>query len=108
MLLSHVAYAILPNPPILDPQVVLEAYPDYWLIQDTIHVRITQLPLADRIRDMRQAHLNALVKVSGVVVRRSGVNPQLKVVKYNCIKCGSVTPPVTFNGTDEPKIGALV
>lgn len=31
-----------------------------------------------------QVHLHALIKVHGVVTRRSGVFPQLKLVKYCC------------------------
>ena len=34
--------------------------------------------------DFWQVHLHALIKVHGVVTRRSGVFPQLKLVKYRC------------------------
>ena len=40
-----------------------------------------------------QVHLNALLKVSGVVTRRTNVFPQLKLVKYDCIKCGYTLGP---------------
>ena len=43
----------------------------------SVHVRITELPIEDPIRDLRQAHVGCLVKVSGVVTRRSQVLPQL-------------------------------
>jgi DNA replication licensing factor MCM2 len=46
-------------------------FPDYDLIHQTVHVRITDLPIEDPIRDLRQAHVGCLVKVSGVVTRRS-------------------------------------
>ena len=85
-------------------EVVLEQFEYYWRIHNEIHVRITDLPIVDSLRDMRHSHLNALVKVSGVIVRRSGVSPQLKEVTFNCNRCGSVTPPVVYNGSEEPRI----
>ena len=33
-------------------------------------------------------HLNCLIRVSGVVTRRTGVFPQLQLIKYDCVKCG--------------------
>ena len=35
--------------------------------------------MSDNLRDIRQIHLNGLIKVTGVVTRRTGVFPQLKV-----------------------------
>lgn len=37
------------------------------------------MPLLEKIREIRQTHLNKLIRVSGVVTRRTGVFPQLKV-----------------------------
>jgi DNA replication licensing factor MCM2 len=34
-------------------------------IAQELHVRITDLPISDRLRDLRQGHLNCLVRVSG-------------------------------------------
>ena len=45
-------------------------FPHYDFIHQTVHVRITDLPIEDPIRDLRQAHVGCLVKVSGVVTRR--------------------------------------
>lgn len=81
--------------------VVLARYPDYGLITDDIHVRITSLPIADSLRDLRQGHLNALIKVPGVVTRRTGVFPQLKVLRFDCGKCGAVVGPFTQNDASE-------
>ena len=41
-------------------------------------MRMTDLPVKDSLRELRQTHLNCLVKVSGVVTRRTSVFPQLK------------------------------
>jgi DNA replication licensing factor MCM2 len=72
----------------------LKLYPAYESIHKDIFVRITHLPIVDQIRDIRQAHLNCLIKISGVVTRRTGVFPQLQEVMYDCGKCGFIFGPV--------------
>ncbi|KAJ8324432.1 MCM DNA helicase complex subunit [Batrachochytrium dendrobatidis] len=74
-------------------EVVLTGYEDYDKIRSEIHVRITNLPIVETLRDLRQSHLNTLVNVRGVVTRRTGVFPQLKYVKYDCLKCGALIGP---------------
>ena len=73
--------------------VVSQQYPNYQEIHPDIFVRIIDLPIVDKLRDIRQVHLNALLKVSGVVTRRTNVFPQLKLVKYDCGKCGYTLGP---------------
>lgn len=73
--------------------VVSQQYPNYQDIHPDIFVRIIDLPIVDKLRDIRQVHLNALLKVSGVVTRRTNVFPQLKLVKYDCGKCGYTLGP---------------
>uniref|UniRef100_A0A7S0WTV5 DNA replication licensing factor MCM2 n=1 Tax=Chlamydomonas leiostraca TaxID=1034604 RepID=A0A7S0WTV5_9CHLO len=68
-----------------------------------VHVRISELPVQDRLRDLRGYHLNGLVRVSGVVTRRTGVFPQLRVVKFDCAKCGYLLGPFTQAGDCEIK-----
>ena len=58
-------------------EAVLLHYQDYERIHAEIHVRIADVPTNFTLRDLRQSHLNALVRVSGVVTRRTGVFPQL-------------------------------
>lgn len=82
-----------------------------------IHVRIPDLPVVDSLRDLRQIHLNCLVKTSGVVTRRTNVLPQLNLVKYKCVpvfvlllfisclKCGYILGPFSQNGDTEVKPG---
>ena len=74
-------------------EVVLSKYEDYGSIQQEIHVRVVNLPVVDLLRDLRHVHLGVLVKVCGVVTRRTGVFPQLKISHFNCGKCGSVIGP---------------
>lgn len=83
---------------------ILLYYPSYDRIHSEIHVRITELPTSLSLRDLRQGNLNCLVKVSGVVTRRTGVFPQLKYVKFDCGKCGSTLGPFFQDTTKELKI----
>ncbi|KAF8532503.1 MCM2/3/5 family-domain-containing protein [Gautieria morchelliformis] len=85
-------------------RAILLYYPHYERIHSEIHVRITELPTSSTLRDLRRANLNNLVRVSGVVTRRSGVFPQLKYVKFDCTKCGGVLGPFYQDTTTEVKI----
>lgn len=84
--------------------VVNSIYEGYERIKSEIHVRITDLPSNDSLRDLRQNHLNCLVRVSGVVTRRTGVFSQLKYVKYNCAKCNALIGPYYQDTTNEIRI----
>jgi DNA replication licensing factor MCM2 len=84
--------------------VVLLHYPDYERIHSEIHVRIFDLPVHYTLRQLRQSHLNCLVRVSGVVTRRSGVFPQLKYVKFDCTKCGVTLGPFQQESNVEVKL----
>ena len=44
-------------------EVSMMSFPEYDSIHSHIHVRITNLPLTDELRDLRQLHLNSLVQV---------------------------------------------
>ncbi|PPQ79936.1 hypothetical protein CVT25_003008, partial [Psilocybe cyanescens] len=79
-------------------------YPAYKRIHSEVHVRIADLPLGSTLRDLRRANLNNLVRVSGVVTRRTGVFPQLKYVKFDCRKCGAVLGPFFQDASREVRI----
>lgn len=86
--------------PILNQQaaeIVAEVYPDYCKIHSEIFVRIRDLPVEDKLRDLRQMHLNALVQFRGVVTKRSGVFPQFYKMFLRCV-CGDLKGP-TFHPT---------
>ncbi|PVU91740.1 hypothetical protein BB561_004245 [Smittium simulii] len=85
---------------------VLTVFPDYARICPEIHVRISGLPAISNLRDLRQIQLNTLIRVSGVVSRRTGVFPQLKYVKFDCSKCGAVLGPFYQDNRFEVKLGA--
>ncbi|ATZ56814.1 Bcmcm2 [Botrytis cinerea B05.10] len=85
-------------------EVTLLHYNDYQQIHSEIHVRITDLPVHYTLRQLRQTHLNCLVRVSGVVTRRSGVFPQLKYVMFDCSKCHTRLGPFQQESNVEVKI----
>lgn len=84
--------------------VILLYYPSYDRIHSEIHVRVADLPTSSTLRDLRQSNLNSLVRVSGVVTRRTGVFPQLKYVKFDCLSCGEVLGPFWQDANQEIKI----
>lgn len=79
-------------------------YPDYSRIHAEIHVRISSLPTSFTLRELRENHLNSLVRVTGVVTRRTGVFPQLKYVKFDCPKCGEILGPYMQESNQEVRI----
>lgn len=80
-------------------------YPEFIRnIHPEIHVRISGLPASMTLRQLREQHLNMLVRVQGVVTRRTGVFPQLKWVKFDCQKCGQVLGPYAQDSFAEVKI----
>lgn len=84
--------------------VTLLHYPDYERIHSEIHVRISDLPVHYTLRQLRQTHLNCLVRVTGTVTRRTGVFPQLKYVRFDCTKCGVTLGPFQQESNVEVRI----
>jgi DNA replication licensing factor MCM2 len=74
-------------------EVVLSGFENYDKIHNEVHVRIANLPSVETLRDLRQVHLNSLIRVSGVVTKRTAVYPELRMVKYLCLKCGGAIGP---------------
>jgi len=85
--------------------VVIKLFPNYERVAKTIHVRITDLPLVEELRSLRQLHLNQLIRTSGVVSGSSGVLPQLNMCKFDCAKCGYVVGPFYQSQGEEIKVG---
>ncbi|KAI0232086.1 DNA replication licensing factor mcm2 [Lamellibrachia satsuma] len=110
---EHVLAYFLPEAPtemlkIFDEaakDVVLSMYPRYNQIVTDIHVRISDLPLIEEIRSLRQLHLNQLIRTSGVVTSCTGVLPQLSMIKYDCNKCGFILGPFFQSQNQEVKPG---
>ena len=71
----------------------LDLFPHYNAIRDEIHVRFSDYPILDSLRDLRRLHLDTLVKITGVVTRRSAVFPQVKLAYYDCARCNYTLGP---------------
>lgn len=85
-------------------ELTLRYFPEYRRICPSVHVRISNLPACDTLREIRQAHLNKLIKVRGVVTRRSSVIPQLREVKMDCQKCGHTMGPILQGEDSEIRV----
>ena len=85
-------------------EVTLSGFEDYDKICEEIHVRVANVPQSETLRDLRQSHLNTLIKVTGVVTRRTAVYPQLRYVKYGCVKCGAMLGPFYQDNDREIKV----
>ncbi|GAU93295.1 hypothetical protein RvY_05258-2 [Ramazzottius varieornatus] len=82
-------------------EVVMANFPHYERINQEIVVRISDLPIQEEIRALRQVHLNQLIRTSGVVASATGILPKLSAVKYDCTKCGAVNGPFYVTATEE-------
>lgn len=81
-------------------------FPGYENIQTEVYVRIRDLPIKDKLRDLRKHNLGTLIRVEGVITRRSQVFSQLKKVYYECQRCGETKGPIFFHNNEDVKLGA--
>ncbi|KAI5172071.1 DNA replication licensing factor MCM2 [Nematocida sp. LUAm3] len=73
--------------------VVQSIFPRYSQIKHVLLLRITNVPTFDQIRNLRNCHLNTLVKIIGIITKRSSVYPKLFLAKYVCQKCKAILGP---------------
>lgn len=85
--------------------VVLSMFPAYERIHKEIFIRIANLPLVEDIRSLRTLHLNQLIRTSGVITSTTSVLPQLRVIKFDCNKCGYLLGPFVQNQDQEIRPG---
>eukprot|EP01105_Mastigella_eilhardi_P013455 TRINITY_DN3069_c0_g1_i2.p1 TRINITY_DN3069_c0_g1~~TRINITY_DN3069_c0_g1_i2.p1 ORF type:complete len:714 (+),score=177.13 TRINITY_DN3069_c0_g1_i2:858-2999(+) len=86
-------------------QAVMAMYPKYSAISEVVHVRLCDLPVPTHIRNLRHIHFNHLVRVTGVVTRRTSIYPQLQVAKYTCGQCGAVIGPFACSQDGRVEVG---
>lgn len=80
-------------------QLAVSSYfPHYSKIRPQVYARIINLPVTECIRDLRNSHLNRLVRVHGIVTRRSAVFSLYSIVRFTCVKCRASFGP--FIGKD--------
>ena len=83
--------------------ITSEVYPDYPRVHDQIYVRIRDLPVLDTLRDLRQVHLNALIKIRGVVTKRTTVFPELQKMFFRCNGCQDLKGPLYHHSIEDQK-----
>jgi len=86
-------------------ELVNNSFPRYSNIHSEIFVRITKLPLVEEINALRQLHLEQLIKTHGVIASTTGVLPQMRMVKFSCLKCGEILGPFAQGQNQEVKPG---
>ena len=83
--------------------ILSDYFPCYRNIMQEIHVRIVDLPILDSIQALRRIHRNKLIRVCGVVTRRSSTYPQLKLAKFTCSACQELLGPFFQSAAEEVK-----
>lgn len=74
-------------------KVTLHHFPSYHMIKPTLYVRIIELPVIEEIRKLRNNHLNKLIRIQGVVTRRSAIQNIVEIAYYKCGTCKTTTGP---------------
>ncbi len=102
----------LSNWVILHPEIILpylndvafeltcEIFPRYSDICKEIFVRIRDIPETINLRNLKCEDIGHLIKINGVVTKRSSVYPKLRTAYFSCIKCGEINGPFNFNSSD--------
>jgi DNA replication licensing factor MCM2 len=80
--------------------------PQFKNIVKETYVKVFELPINDKIPELRSEHLNKLIKVRGVVTARSEIFSQLKKAIYKCIKCGEKKGPYFLHDRESVVHGA--
>jgi len=69
-------------------------------------VKIAEFVALDNIRDLRQRDIGKLIRIEGVVTKRTGVFSQLKKVSFVCNRCYEVKGPFFIQKGEEIKLGS--
>ena len=85
-------------------ELVLSLYPKYDTIHKDIYVKIRDFLLEEDLRNIRHKHLSKMVKLKGVVTRRSAVFSQLKKIFMEC-RCGNRIGPIFQNNYGNIDVG---
>ena len=101
---------------ILHPEIVLpylndvafeltcEIFPRYSDICKEIFVRIRDIPETINLRNLKCEDIGHLIKINGVVTKRSSVYPKLRTAYFSCVKCGEINGPFNFNTNEQENI----
>lgn len=92
---------ILPHLNEVSFELTSELFPNYSKICKEIFVRIRDLPLPTNIRDLRCDNIGHMVKLRGVLTKRTSVYPKLKSAFFICTKCGEKNGPFNYNNVND-------
>ena len=105
---QSLAHWVIKYPEIIIPylndvsfELTCELFPHYSKIWKEIFVRIRDLPLPSNIRDLRCENIGHMIKLKGVITKRTSVYPKLKTAYFTCIKCGEKNGPFHYNSVDD-------
>ena len=105
---NSLAHWVIKYPEIIIPylndvsfELTCELFPHYSKIWKEIFVRIKDLPLPTNIRDLRCENIGHMVKLKGVLTKRTSVYPKLKTAYFNCVKCGEKNGPFHYNSVND-------
>lgn len=79
--------------------------PAYKNIVQEVYVKFYQMPVYDRIRELRVDHIGKLINVKGVVTVRGEVLSQLKKTFYKCYRCGELKGPYFITDRSQINLG---
>lgn len=81
--------------------VVTSLFPNYFMIKPRVNVRIIDVPVFEELRELRNENLGSLIRIKGIVTRRSGIFPRTFLAQYICLKCRETFGPfLVENETD--------
>ena len=110
----HLKMWILKYPEIVIPylndvayELTLELFPNYDKIWKEIYVRFRDVENEVDIRELRSNDIGRLIKITGVITKRSSVYPKRKMAFFICLRCGEKNGPFFYSSPDEEiNIGA--
>lgn len=77
--------------------VTLQYFPNYQQIRPVVYAHITELPVVEEIRQLRNSHLNRLIRLQGVVTRRGATQALVHIAYYKCGTCKTSFGPYMHN-----------
>lgn len=70
-----------------------------------VFVKFLEMPIYDKIRELRNAHIGKLINVKGVVTVRGESLSQMVKVIYKCTRCGETKGPFYIHNRSGSNLG---
>jgi len=78
-------------------ELTCEIFPRYSDIYKEIYVRIKDFSITMNLRNLRCEDIGHLIKIKGVITKRTNVIPKMKTAYFTCIKCGEENGPFNYS-----------